>query len=113
MCWEDVRIGLDSVSNPVPLSVGVASAPVLGASVQRTAILFCAPNAGTVTYSPVSTAVLGQGITLSAGQGALQLDIRSYGNGIQSAWSAIASAAATGAMVVETLTRKANSGYKE
>lgn len=89
MCMDDVRLGRKSLSDQVDIAPTTVSAEVLTGADNRIAIVFNRPSVGTVTYSLHQPAVLGQGITLGAGDGSVSLDIQRHGGMVCRPWQAI------------------------
>lgn len=93
MCKEDLALGQAMKGGLKTTVVGQTSATVLGPSPIRTAVILCAPLAGTLTYSTQPVAVAGQGIILTAGSGPVRLVLKDHGSLVRDAWFAIADAA--------------------
>lgn len=102
MCQEDIAIGRSSHASPVTVAVDSAATPLLGASRHRTAILFCPPSAGVVTFCAGRDAAAGEGIMLAATSAPVLLRIGDVGDLVTQRWTAIQTVAGTAATVYET-----------
>lgn len=100
MCMEDVKIGRNQSGGQVNLSVATASKPAIGHSRERFAIVFTAPVVGHVTYSLDPVAVLGNGINLGAGDGAVWLNVKDHGEIVQRGWTCISDQAGGAAVSI-------------
>lgn len=89
MCMEDVQIGREAHADQVDIAPATASVPAIGGSPHRFALVFTAPIVGHVTYSLHNPAVLGQGINLGVGDGAIALNIKDHGRMVTKPFYAI------------------------
>jgi len=83
------------------ITVGVASGEAIGANDNRITLTLGPPDSGTITYTPIAPAVVGQGFNLAAGADPLTLIAKRHGWIVQSGWHAIGSGAGLGAMILE------------
>ncbi len=90
MCIEDINIGRNSPGHVIRITVGVSSIEVLGADPDRTAIIFNAPSAGTITYVPGVAAVALQGLAIGLGDEPVKLTLADHGQLITGPWFAVA-----------------------
>jgi hypothetical protein len=108
MCYQRT----ETLINPVNVPCTGASVPVVGPNPLRCGLTLCSHKTVQMTYSFKSTAVLGTGITLNAGQPAVHLSRMDYGSAICQQMTAISSAVdATPANVNEIMYENADEYY--
>ncbi len=93
----------DSLPAQNTVAVSGTSTAVIPRAEGRVALVLCASATQTVTWSTAPTAVLGQGVTMAAGQQPLILDAEHVGSLVNSAWSAITAGAADNLTYIEVL----------
>jgi hypothetical protein len=90
---EQHRISRAMTFQESVVAIPAVSGSVIAASANRKAIILTPPVAGNYTISTTATAVLGQGISIAAGQAPVIIDEENYGIAARSAWNGIGSAA--------------------
>lgn len=103
MCIEDVRIGRKANAGQVDLVAGLASIPALPQADDRFSLMFSAPIAGHVTYSLENPAVIGQGINLGPGDGAVWINVKDVGGIVKAPWFVVSDAAASPISIMFTI----------
>ena len=93
MCLQDIVIGRASISGQETFTVGTTVGRYLNSQPERTSIIFCPPNAGTVTWSTKPNPVAGEGLVIEASDSPFGIDIAKYGGLIIRPWFPIADAA--------------------
>lgn len=94
MCMEDVRIGRKTMSRQHDFTATTTSQPLISGSDDRYAMILTAPLVGHVTYSLENPAVLGNGINLGVGDGAITISIQEHGDIVRRPWFIISDQAA-------------------
>lgn len=89
MCMEDVKIGRSQNAGQFNRTVATASQMAVSCDYDRFALIFTAPVTGHVTYSLDNPAVLGNGINLGVGDGAVWLNVKDHGELVQREWQCI------------------------
>lgn len=96
MCMEDVNIGRKTSSRMLNFAVvNTGSQEILPGSPYRYALIFTPPQAGRVTLTNESPAVLDIGMTLVSAGGPFAMTIQDHGDIVRKPWYAIASIAGT------------------
>lgn len=92
MCMEDIRLGRQTVTMEVPISLTNASQAFLERDLFRTVLILWPPPSGTTTFSINSPVVVDQGITVPSGSPPVVLNIKDHGDIVTRQWFAIHSA---------------------
>lgn len=99
---EDYKIGRNTLSRTLTITVGNAATPILAASPLRTCLILGAPLAGTMTYLDQAGVTSGLGFNVGAGQVPIILTVVDEGELVTHQWWACADAAARVAAIAET-----------
>lgn len=85
------------------ISVGTISQEVVGPAPNRVFLVLWPGQAGRVTLSNDSPAVLDNGLTLSSGTTGIALDVNAHGGCVTGAWYGIAAVAGTVLGIIDVL----------
>jgi len=89
MCMEDIRIGRRMAGTESRITLTASSLQVVLADPKRIHLCFFPPVSGTVTLSSHGPVVANVGITMSANDHPLHLDIKEHGLLVIGNWFAI------------------------
>lgn len=90
MCMEDLKIGRNTQSAQIDVTLSTASQQILGPDPNRVAIIFGVPDSSRAYFSSNSPAVVGFGIPQDTAGHPFAITLAEHGEMVRKAWHVIA-----------------------